>query len=110
MTMAPLSNWATFGNRVVDLSRLMKRHPGSRYLLMRSVGRDISLYFRGHETIAPSIPKHKHSPQALQALYQNIRGILVHESSAKGLKVCGCGGFAVLLCSVALATVCRLAA
>lgn len=70
------------GDKVYDVSSLVV-HPGSKILIQKSVGQDISKYFYGSERLIPYFPVYRHSILAERKLEKLLFAQLHHNYVVK---------------------------
>lgn len=56
------------GDNIYDVKELLKSHPGSKMLIKKAIGMDISKYFYGSEQLLSYYPSYSHSVHAEKLL------------------------------------------
>jgi len=70
------NNWCLLGDNIYDVKDLLKSHPGSRMLIKKAIGMDISKYFYGSEKLLSYYPAYSHSVHAEKLLQSLFCGVI----------------------------------
>ena len=72
------------GGGVYDVAEFAQQHAGSAFVIIKSVGQDVTESFVGVDTLDPRIPSHKHSHRARAMLASMLVAVL--DTSQTGMR------------------------
>ncbi|CAI2386298.1 unnamed protein product [Moneuplotes crassus] len=65
-----------FNDYVLNISPFIEEHPGSTYVLIENLGKDIGKYFYGAYSMSPGVDPHTHSRYAADLMEEFVMGKL----------------------------------